>query len=844
MLKTFAEFVIDTQAAELRCAGQLIKVEPQVFDLIVFLASNPGRVLTKGDLVQGVWHGRAISDSAISTRINAARRALGDDGATQRFIKTVHGRGFRFDGQPKAVEVTTVVTRTHNLPTPATTFIGRDQELTSVKALLGRSDVRMVSLTGVGGVGKTRIAQKVAVDVAPLFRDGVWFVDLAPLRDASLVGSTIARTLRVQEANDQPLLDRLRAYLGTRNALLVLDNFEHVLPAANLVADLLATCPSLRILATSRATLRLAGEREFRVPPLTLPTLDHVALGGIGDEREPSEAERLFMARAPEVEEGLTSTKETRLAVAEICLRLDGIPLAIELAAARVRLLTPTELLQRLTKRLPVLSAGPRDLPARQQTLRKTIDWSHDLLEVPEQKLFHQLSVFVGGFTTEAAEAVADDLHGIDVLDSLGRLLNQSLIQRNDVAGRARFSMLETLREFAAEKLAEDSDASRVRVRHVHVYRDLAEEGEAHIRGPRQEAWLAQLAREHDNMRAALTWAFKDGGDVELGSQLVGTLWWFWAVRGHFSEGRGWAALAMQSPDTLSAPTRAGLLRAQANFAFLQGDYAHARPLAAEAAVTYRQLGRPVDAVWLQGLEAIAVQYLGDLTLARRLLEDALRGARPLNDAWTSAWMLRNLGRIAHDTENDDEAVERLDESLELTRRIGDVRGIALSLHYLGVIALDRNADQSGRYLAECVELFRQIDDRRGLAWALHYLAAATVALGLSGDALRFETESLSLRRDLGDQRGIAECLEGHASRMTLDGQAEPAIRLFATAAAMRKMLGTPGSPADLQRVQKHLEMARAASMPEIATEAWRMGSAATVDAAVAWIGQASIHRA
>lgn len=843
MSVTFAEFVIDDRAAELRRNDQLIKVEPQVFDLLLFLASNAGRVLSKDDIAKGVWHGRAISDSAISTRINAARRALGDDGATQRFIKTVHGRGFRFDAQPMPVAATNEVTHPHNLPTPATTFIGRDQELASVKALLGRSDVRMVVLTGAGGVGKTRIAQKVAADVVPLFRDGVWFVDLAPLRDASFVGSTIARTLRVQEANDQPIFDRLRDYLESRIALLVLDNFEHVLPGANLVADLLATCPSLKILATSRAALRLAGEHEFRVPPLTLPALDHVALGAMGDACQSSDAERLFMARAPVLEEGVASTIETRLAIAEICLRLDGLPLAIELAAARARMLTPTELLQRLTKRLPVLGSGPRDLPARQRTLRKTIDWSHELLGVPEQKLFHQLSVFVGGFTAEAAEAVADGIRGIDVLDSLGLLLDQSLVQRKDIASRARFSMLETLREFAAEKLAEGPYVSSARARHAHFCLTLAKEAETHIRGPRQEAWLTQLAREHDNMRAALIWAFEDGGDTELGSQLVAALWWFWAVRGHFSEGRGWVALAMRSPDALSAPTRAGLLRAQANFAFLQGNYAHARTLAAEAAVTYRQLGLPVDAAWLQGLVAIAVQYQGDLKLAHRMLEEALRSARPLNDAWTSAWMLRNLGRIAHDTEDDAEAVERLEESLALTRRIGDVRGIALSLHYLGVIALDRDADQSDRYLAECVELFRQIEDRRGLAWALHHLAAAAVAHRRNGDSLLFETESLALRRDLGDQRGIAECLEGHASRMTLEGQVEPAIRLFATAAAMRNTLGAPGSPADRRQVQKHLGLAWATSKPERAAEAWRVGSAATVDDAVDWIRQATGQR-
>ena len=526
----FAEFDIDLNAAVLRGNGQPVKVEPQVFDLIVFLASNAGRVLSNDDIVEGVWHGRAISDSAISTRINAARRALGDDGATQRFIKTVHGRGFRFDAPPASVETHTPVApvaRPHNIPTAATTFVGRERELASIKSLMARPDVRIVSLTGVGGVGKTRIAQNVALDLVPSFRDGVWFIDLAPLRDAALVGLTIAGTLGVQEAKGQPLVDRLREYLRARSTLLVLDNFEHVLAAAGIVSDLLGACPGLRILTTSRATLRLAGEHEFRVPPLTLPPRDPIAPGLDNDDRTPSEAEQLFLARAQAAQAELKHTTETRRAVAEICMRLDGLPLAIELAAARARLLTPGELLHRLTKRLAVLNTGPRDWPARQQTLRNTIAWSYDLLGGVEQRLFHELSVFTGGFTSEAVEAVASAEQGVDVLDTLGLLLDQSLVQRRDAVGRTRFTMLETLREFAAEKLALGAEADGVRERHGRFYLALAEQGDASIRGPRQQVWLAELAREHDNMRAAIHWAFSNSRDVELGARLVGTLWWY-----------------------------------------------------------------------------------------------------------------------------------------------------------------------------------------------------------------------------------------------------------------------------------------------------------------------------
>ena len=835
----FAEFVVDLDAAELRKHGRPVKVEPQVFDLIVFLASHPGRVLSKDDIVEGVWHGRAISDSAISTRINAARRALGDDGATQRFIKTVHGRGFRFDAPSPPPETQSSPTTVRNIVGPGTTFVGRERELSSIHALLARSDVRLVNLTGVGGVGKTRIALKVAAEMTSAFRDGVWFVDLAPLRDAGLVASAIARALGVQEFADRPLATSLRDYLGSRELLLVLDNFEHVLPAATVIADLLVACPRVRILVTSRATLRLAGEHELRIPPLILPALEQIASGQTNAESDNSEAVRLFVIRSRAAQPALAMTAEAQLAIAEICLRLDGLPLAIELAAARVRMLTPSELLRRLTRRLPILSSGPRDSPDRQQTLRNTIVWSYDLLGAAERGLFHLLSVFAGGFTPDAAEAIAGKHQDGDGLETLGSLFEMSLIQRSEVDGQTRFTMLETLGEFASEQLAATSDAATAHHRHASYFLQLVETGAAELLGARQEDCLARLANEQGNLRAALGWALEQGNDFELGSRIVGAMWWFWAVRGHFTEGRRWTSRAMLVREKVSPRANAGVLRAMANFAFVQGDYSLSRALAKEAAGAFDSLELQIDAAWLRGLEGIAVQYLGDLPQARRLLDAALASARPLKHDWTSAWMLRNLGRIAHDIEDDAEAAKMLEESLLLMRRIGDVRGIALSLHYLGVIALNQSAEQADRHLAESAELFRKIDDRRGLAWAIHYQAAAALALGNNEDARSLEAESLSLRRDLGDKRGIAECLEGHASRLTVEGSAEIAVRIFAAAAAMRQALGTPGSPADRQQVRKYLDEARAMVGAERASEAWRMGLQETVDDAVLTVARA-----
>ncbi len=724
-------------------------------------------------------------------------------------------------------------TPTHNLVAPGTAFVGRERELASIKAVIGRADVRLVSLTGVGGVGKTRMALHTATTLASDFRDGVWFVDLAPLRDAGLVVASIARVLGVQEHKDLPLAASLHEYLGSRELLLILDNFEHVISAAHVVSELLTACAHVKILVTSRATLRLSGEHELRIPPMTLPSLEAIASGRADTEVGSSEAVRLFSLRAQAAQPNLTISAETKLAIAEICLRLDGLPLAIELAAARVRLLTPGELLSRLAKRLPILSAGPRDSPDRQQTLRNTILWSYELLDANEQGLFNLLSVFVGGFTPAAVEAVNSEAQDEMTVVTLGSLFDKSLIQRAEVDDQTRFTLLETLREFASERLAATSEADAAQHRHARYFLQFAEAGAVDLFGARQEESLTRLSREHDNLRAALRWSLEQDGDIEIGSRLVGALWWFWSVRGHFTEGRWWTERAMQVRDHLPPRTRAGVLRAMANFAFLQGDYELARSMAKHAVGSFENLRLGAEATWLRGLEGIAVQYLGDLPKARRLLDEALAAARPLQDDWTTAWMLRNLGRVAHDFGDNAEAASRLEESLRLTRQIGDVRGIALSLHYLGVISLDRNAHEAERYLADSVASFRTIKDRRGLAWALHYQAAAALALGQHEVARKLETESLTLRKDLSDKRGLAECMEGHASRLTAEGKSAVAIHLFSTAAAMRETLGTPGSPADRQRVQQYLDEARAALGAKRADEIWTLGRQQSVEYAI-----------
>jgi predicted ATPase/class 3 adenylate cyclase len=473
--------------------------------------------------------------------------------------------------------LTSLDARPNNLPIPPTPLLGRDREVQAVRSLLLRDDVRLVTLTGPGGAGKTRLGLQVAADLVHHVPDGVFLVELAPITDPGLVIPTLAQVLGLREDGGRSLDDTLTRYLKEKHLLLFLDNFEQILSAAPVVADLLAKCPKLKVLVTSRAVLHVRGEREFVVSPLALPdpkqTVSAEVLGQYA-------AVALFVQRAVAAQAGFGLTDENALSVAEICRRLDGLPLAIELAAAQIKVLSPEVLLHRLGRRLPLLQDGPRDAPARQRTLRDTIVWSYDLLNEAEQRVFRRLAVFVGGFTLEAAEAVCDATgdHGLGVVDGVGALVNQSLLRRDDRTGEgSRFAMLETIREYGLEQLEADSEAAELRRRHAAYCLELVEAAELELTGPRQVAWLDRLEAEHDNLRAALHWAVEQG-EVELGLRLGGALWLFWDVRGHLTEGRGRLGEVLALART-ARPT-AALAKAHQNLgnvAWAQGDFAAAR---------------------------------------------------------------------------------------------------------------------------------------------------------------------------------------------------------------------------------------------------------------------------
>jgi predicted ATPase/class 3 adenylate cyclase len=661
----------------------------------------------------------------------------------------------------------------NNLPVQTTSFVGREQDVEQIKTLLDTAHA--VTLTGIGGTGKTRLSLQVAADLIEQYADGVWFVELAPLAEPSLVASTIGEVLGISEVPGQTMLDTLSDALAQKQLLLVLDNCEHLLDtSAEVAAALLKACPELRILASSREGLGIAGEATYAVSPLPLPEAQ-VDIGVLLS----TPSVQLFVERAQLAKPMFQLTEDNAEAIGFICRRLDGIPLALELAAARVKIMPPQKLVERLEDRFRYLTGGKREALAHHQTLRATIDWSYDLLDEAEKLLLNRLSVFQGGFVMEAAEGVCagEGLDELEVLDYLSQLVQKSLVEVDEQEDDARYRLLETVRQYAQEKLDEAGETETYHQAHLDHYLALAETAEPELAGAEQASWLKRLHEEHDNFRGALHWAIQ-AQQWEAAQRMGGALGRFWATHGHLGEGRVWLAQALQVEEGVDLAAQAKALRYAGTLAWQQGDLGEAQGMMEASLAVYRELGDTQGvAMALGNLGAVAAQQ-GDLDGAKALFEEALASLRELGDTRGIASALNNLGIVAMDQGDLEGAKALYEESLALRREQGDTYNIAITLSNLGELA----------YLEDDLE-----EARRQLA------------------------DSLTLSQEIGDQIGVNDASAVMASLVHKEGFAEIATQLQGASARWGEELGVPLQPMD----QKLYDETRVALMDELGEDGY-----------------------
>ncbi len=729
----------------------------------------------------------------------------------------------------------TLDVRPHNLPAQLTPLIGRTEEVAAVCDRLRRDDVRLLTLTGPGGAGKTRLAMQVAAELLESFADGVWFVDLAPLSDPALVLPTIIQTIGLKESGGQLPLEQLKDYLRRKQLLLVLDNFEQIVDAGPYVAGLLAAAPQLKALVTSRVVLRVRGEKEFPVPPLALPDLTQpLRLETLSQYA----AVALFIQRAVDVKPDFTVTNANAPALAEICHRLDGLPLAIELAATRAKLFTPQALLLRLERRLGVLMGGARDVPARQQTLRNTIDWSYHLLEAGEQALFARLAVFVGGCTIEAAEAVCNgdgDLP-MEVVSGVAALVDKSLLrQAEGPNGESRFVMLETIREYAQERLVASRGAEALQRRHAAYYVTLAETAVRERKEQDLERWSGRLVAEHHNLRAVHEWARVATDRTEIELRLVGAVWYFWLNLGYMDEMGRWLTAALERSQASRPELQAPLYHGAGMASTYKGNFQQGATFYQRALSLYQDIGDREGIAFTLLELGYAMALQGNYQQAQRYVEESLALRRAAGRPHDIIWSLLRLADIFRDQGEYETAVPLLEEALVRSRAVRNKEVEAWALMNLGRVALrQRNNQRALAYCQESLALFRDLKFQFGVAETLIEIGDVARAREDDQQAIELYRESLTLIKSMGHVPYTQENIERLAGALGRQRQPERAVRLLAAMERYREQNGITRSPIDHPRYMQDVAAARAQLDEPTFDAAWAQGRAMTLDQAIA----------
>ena len=719
-----------------------------------------------------------------------------------------------------------------NLPIPLTSFIGREREIEEVKHLL--SSTRLLTLTGSGGIGKTRLAIQAANELIKSYKDGVWWVELAPVIDEALVPQAVVQVLGVRESPGQPLTESVKNFLREKQVLLILDNCEHLITAcAQLADDLLTHSANLRILTTSRETLGITGETTLHVPALSFPAL--VDLSQIQNLKQ-FESIQLFVERAAAARPDLALTQQNAFAVTQICHRLDGIPLALELAAARVKVLSLEEIATRLDDRFALLTHGSRTALARHQTLRALIDWSYDLLSESERVLWRRLSVFIGGWTLEAAESICggDGLNPGQVLELLSHLVDKSLVIVEEQDGAARYRMLETIREYAREKLDESGETERLRQRHRDFFIAFTEQAEPKLKSAQQFEWLDRLEVEHENLRA--TWDCAIESDAELALMLVSALLDFWLIRGSVSEGREWLSTLLERTNHWKQTAKhAHVLAIGGWLAHHQQDYAVARLLLERALAIARASGAKKEIAFaLQCLGWTVMMSHQDTQTAKVFLEECLEIYQGLQDQSEIAVTELFLGGVAAAQSRHVEAEERYIQSLAKFQALGDKFRAAHVLNGLGELArIQGEYERAGMFYEQYLEMLRELRSRFTRATLLFNLAWVSLHKGDYRKASALFEESLHLSREYSDWIGVVDCLAGFAAVLGMTHQPEQAARLFGSAECLFEGMGVILDPADQQEFDHYVAVVRNQLDETAFAKAWAEGRAMTLEQAI-----------